>query len=117
MVRYSFSMRLFHPLLHAGFDRRFRCHLFRSQEGSRAARADFAPKIVAEGDLLKFDQTTSGGHAGLGLGFIKLEWGLFEGGKRVAELHEEGLASAKQGPKRIPLRTPSPSRSTSPTVS
>ena len=61
-----------------------------AQEGSRAARADFAPKIVAEGDLLKFDQTSSGGHAGLGLGFIKLEWGLFEGGRRVAELHEEG---------------------------
>jgi len=61
-----------------------------AQEGSRAARADFAPKIVAEGDLLKFDQTTSGGHAGLGLGFIKMEWGLFEGGRRVAELHEEG---------------------------
>ncbi len=61
-----------------------------AQEGSRAARADFAPKIVAEGDLLRFDQTNSGGHAGLGLGFIKLEWGLFEGGRRVAELHEEG---------------------------
>ena len=60
-----------------------------AQEGSRAARADFAPKIVAEGDLLKFDQTTTGGHAGLGLGFIKMEWGLFEGGKRIAELHEE----------------------------
>jgi outer membrane protein len=61
-----------------------------AQEGSRVARADFAPKIVAEGDLLRFDQTNSGGHAGLGLGFIKLEWGLFEGGRRVAELHEEG---------------------------
>jgi outer membrane protein len=61
-----------------------------AQEGSRAARADFAPKIVAEGDLFKFDQTNPGGHAGLGLGFIKLEWGLFEGGRRIAELHAEG---------------------------
>ena len=48
------------------------------------------PKIVAEGDLLKFDQSNPTGHAGLGLAFIKLEWGLFEGGRRVAELHEEG---------------------------
>ena len=60
-----------------------------AQEGSRAARADFAPKIVAEGDLLRFDQTNAGGHAGLGVGFIKLDWGLFEGGRRVAELSEE----------------------------
>ncbi len=60
-----------------------------AQEGSRAARADFAPKIVAEGDLLRFDQTNAGGHAGLGVGFIKLDWGLFEGGRRVAELNEE----------------------------
>jgi outer membrane protein TolC len=55
-------------------------------EGSRVARADFAPRIVAEGYLNDFQQASPRGHADLALGFIKLEWGLFEGGKRVAEL-------------------------------
>jgi outer membrane protein TolC len=57
-----------------------------AQEGSRVARADFAPRIVAEGDLLDFQQSSPRGHADLALGVIKLEWGLFEGGKRIAEL-------------------------------
>jgi outer membrane protein TolC len=57
-----------------------------AQEGSRVAHADFAPRIVAEGYLNDFEQSTPRGHADVGLGFIKLEWGLFEGGKRVAEL-------------------------------
>src|SRR5262249_42216371 len=57
-----------------------------AQEGTRVARADFAPRIVAEGDLLDFQQASPRSHADLALGFIKLEWGLFEGGKRVAEL-------------------------------
>src|SRR5262249_44120160 len=39
-----------------------------------------------EGDLLDFQQADPRGHADLVLGFIRLEWGLFEGGKRVAEL-------------------------------
>src|SRR5262249_30585444 len=56
------------------------------QEGSRVARADFAPRIVAEGDLLDFQQAHPRANADLALGVIKLEWGLFEGGKRVAEL-------------------------------
>jgi outer membrane protein TolC len=55
-------------------------------EGRRVAHADFAPKVVAEGDLLDFQQSAPRGHADLALGFIRLEWGLFEGGKRVAEL-------------------------------
>jgi outer membrane protein TolC len=50
------------------------------------AHADFAPRVVAEGDLLDFQQADPRGHADLALGFIRLEWGLFEGGKRVAEL-------------------------------
>ena len=50
------------------------------------AKADFLPKIVAEGDYLNFEQTTPRANLGLGLGFIKLEWGLFEGGRRVGEL-------------------------------
>jgi len=57
-----------------------------AQEGTRVARADFAPRIVAEGDLLDFQQASPRSHFDLALGFIKLEWGLFEGGKRVAEL-------------------------------
>jgi outer membrane protein TolC len=58
-----------------------------AQEGLRVARADFAPRIVAEGFLNDFEQSAPRGHADLALGFIKLEWGLFEGGKRVAEIH------------------------------
>jgi outer membrane protein TolC len=57
-----------------------------AQEGGRVARADFAPRIVAEGSLLDFQQSAPRGHADLALGYIKLEWALFEGGKRVGEL-------------------------------
>jgi outer membrane protein TolC len=57
-----------------------------AQEGGRVARADFAPRILAEGSLVDFQQSAPRGHADLALGFIKLEWGLFEGGKRVGEL-------------------------------
>jgi outer membrane protein TolC len=57
-----------------------------ADEGRRVARADFAPRVVAEGSLYDFQQAAPRGHADLALGFIKLEWGLFEGGKRVAEL-------------------------------
>ena len=57
-----------------------------AQEGTRVARADFAPRIVAEGYMNDLEQTNHGGRADLGLGFIRLEWGLFEGGKRIAEM-------------------------------
>jgi outer membrane protein TolC len=57
-----------------------------ADEGRQVARADFAPRIVAEGSLFDFQQAAPRGHADLAVGFIKLEWGLFEGGKRVAEL-------------------------------
>ncbi len=63
-----------------------------ADEGRRVAKADFAPKIVAEGALIDFEQSAPRGHADLGVGFIKLEWGLFEGGKRVAEV---GVADSK----------------------
>jgi len=56
-------------------------------EGRNVAKADFAPRVVAEGSLFDFQQSDPRGHADLALGFIKLEWALFEGGKRVAELH------------------------------
>src|SRR6202044_2306036 len=47
-----------------------------AQEGSRVAHADFAPRIVAEGYLNDFQESSPRGHADLALGFIKLEWGL-----------------------------------------
>jgi outer membrane protein TolC len=55
-------------------------------EGRQVAKADFAPRIVADGSLFDFQQSAPRGHADLAVGFIKLEWALFEGGKRVAEL-------------------------------
>jgi outer membrane protein len=57
-----------------------------AQQGSRVAKADFLPKIFAEGDYFNFEQASPRANLGLGLGFIKLEWGLFEGGRRVGEL-------------------------------
>jgi outer membrane protein TolC len=57
-----------------------------ADEGRRVAKADFAPRLVAEGSLIDFQQADPRGHADLAVGSIKLEWGLFEGGKRVAEL-------------------------------
>jgi outer membrane protein TolC len=57
-----------------------------ADEGRRVAKADFAPRILADGSLIDFQQSSPRAHADLVLGFIKLEWGLFEGGKRVAEL-------------------------------
>jgi outer membrane protein TolC len=63
-----------------------------AEEGTSVAKADFAPRIVAEGLLLDFQQASPRGHVDLPLGFIKLEWGIFEGGKRVGELR---VANAK----------------------
>jgi outer membrane protein TolC len=57
-----------------------------AQVGSRVARADFAPRIVAEGNLLDYQQSNPRGHFDLPFALVKLEWGLFEGGKRVAEV-------------------------------
>ncbi|HEX4144735.1 MAG TPA: TolC family protein [Pirellulales bacterium] len=57
-----------------------------AQEGTRVARADFAPRVVGEGDLFDLHQAELNGRADIALGFIKLEWNIFEGGKRVAEL-------------------------------
>jgi outer membrane protein TolC len=53
-------------------------------QGGRVARADFAPKVVADGTLLNFQQQHFDGRADLRLGFIRLEWALFEGGRRIA---------------------------------
>ena len=56
-------------------------------QGSRVARADFAPKVIADGTLLDFLQQHNDGRADLRLGFIRLEWTLFEGGRRIAATH------------------------------
>src|SRR5262249_36810332 len=56
-----------------------------AQEGLRVARASFTPRLVAEGYANDFQQANPRGHADLGLGLIKIEWALLEGGKRVAE--------------------------------
>jgi outer membrane protein TolC len=53
--------------------------------GRRVARAEFAPRVLAEGLLFDFQQSAPRGHSDLALGFIKLDWVLFEGGKRVAQ--------------------------------
>jgi outer membrane protein TolC len=57
-----------------------------ADEGRQVAKADFAPKIVAEGYANDYQQSSPRAHGDLAVGSIKLEWGLFEGGKRVAEL-------------------------------
>jgi outer membrane protein TolC len=72
-----------------------------AQVGSRVACADFAPRIVAEGNFLDFQQSNPRGHFDLPFAFIKLEWNLFEGGKRIAALRvadsriREALAQAE----------------------
>jgi outer membrane protein TolC len=63
-----------------------------ADEGRSVAKADFAPRIVAEGALFDFEQAAPRGHLDLPVGFIKLEWTLFEGGKRRAEV---GIADSK----------------------
>ena len=56
-----------------------------AQEGTRIARADFAPKVVSEGTLFDFQQASPRGHADFALGFIRLDWTLFEGSRRIAQ--------------------------------
>jgi outer membrane protein TolC len=52
--------------------------------GGRVARAQFAPKVVADGTLLDLQQQQMNGHVDLRLGFIRLEWVLFDGGRKIA---------------------------------
>lgn len=64
------------------------------------ARADFAPRIVTRGSLFDYQQSSPRGHFDIALGYIGLEWGLFDGGRRVGELRvansriREALAQA-----------------------
>ena len=57
-----------------------------AQEGGRVARADFAPKVIGEAAYLNFQQGSPQADIGLATGFIRLEWGLFEGGRCVGEV-------------------------------
>jgi outer membrane protein len=57
-----------------------------AQAGGGVARAEFRPKIEAGGSVLDFQQSAPRSHADLAVGFIKLEWGLFEGGRRIGEV-------------------------------
>jgi outer membrane protein TolC len=71
------------------------------QEDVRVARADFAPRIVAGGALLDYQQSTPRGHFDFPFAYIGLEWGVFEGGRRVAEVRvadshvREAMANAE----------------------
>ncbi len=80
-----------HECLHRAVMRRRELDVARrgvqsAQEGRNVARADFAPKIVGEGAFFNFQQGSPQSNVDLGIGFIKLEWGIFEGGKRVGEV-------------------------------
>jgi outer membrane protein TolC len=55
-----------------------------AQEGDRVANASFAPRVVAEGTLIDLQQSAPRGHADIALGFIRMEWTMFEGGRRIA---------------------------------
>jgi len=57
-----------------------------AQAGGQVARAEFRPKIVAEGSLFDLQKSVPRGQADLAIGSIKLDWGLFEGGRRIGEL-------------------------------
>jgi outer membrane protein len=53
-------------------------------QGGRVARAEFAPRVVADGTLLDLQQQQLNGHVDLRLAFIRLDWTLFEGGRKIA---------------------------------
>jgi outer membrane protein TolC len=52
--------------------------------GTRVARAEFAPKVIADGKIFDFSQQHNDGRVDFRLGFIRLEWTLFEGGRKIA---------------------------------
>jgi outer membrane protein TolC len=56
-----------------------------SQAGTRVARAEFAPKVMAGGNLINIRQNSNSGYGDIAIGFIRVEWELFEGGRRSAE--------------------------------
>jgi outer membrane protein TolC len=55
-----------------------------AQEGNRVANASFAPRIAMEGTLLDLQQSAPRDHLDVAVGFIRMDWQMFEGGRRVA---------------------------------
>ncbi len=53
-------------------------------QGGRVARAEFAPRVIADGKYFDFQQQFRNGGVDFRLGFIRLDWTLFEGGKKIA---------------------------------
>ena len=72
-------------------------------QGGRVARADFVPKVIADGDLVRLPAVNSSdGRADLALGFIRLDWTLFEGGRRIAAARvADSQFAAGDGPGRV----------------
>src|SRR4051812_39222423 len=56
-----------------------------AREGPRVPRAEFAPKAIAGGTRPSFQESSPTGFAGLAVGFIRLDWTRFKGGRRIAE--------------------------------
>ncbi|MBL6831124.1 MAG: TolC family protein [Pirellulales bacterium] len=52
----------------------------------QVAKLGFALKVFANGFYFNFQANEPGGYVDVPLGFINLEWGVYEGGKRVAEI-------------------------------
>src|SRR5271157_540222 len=79
-------------------------------EGTHVARADFAPKAVANGTLLNFQTGRSITNADLALGFIQLEWTLFEGGRKIAATRvadsavRQAMAQARENYRLVQVR-------------
>jgi len=57
-----------------------------ADSGRRVARLGFAPKVFANGFYFNFNADNPGGYVDVPLGFINLEWGIYEGGKRIADI-------------------------------
>jgi outer membrane protein TolC len=57
-----------------------------SDEGRRVAQADFAPRVFAAGTFANLDNQHPHGYGDALIGSINLQWTIFEGGRRVAEL-------------------------------
>ena len=55
-----------------------------AMQGTRVARADFAPKVIADGTLFDFMQQHNDGRVDFRMGLIRLDWTLFEGGRKIA---------------------------------
>lgn len=57
-----------------------------ADSGRKVAKLGFAPKVFANGFYFNFRADDPGGYVDIPLGFINLEWGVYEGGKRVADI-------------------------------